>query len=246
MESLKEIIENHKERLVNKWDNYIEVYETFLEKFRGKEFTFLEIGVAHGGSLQIWRKYFGEKATLIGVDVNPECKKFEDKETKIFIGSQSDPAFLESLKKQIPKVDILLDDGGHTMNQQITTFKHLFDHVKENGLYVCEDLHTSYWSEFGGGYKNKKSFIEFSKNFIDNLHGWHAKKFDKNKMHNYITNSVFGIHYYNSIVVIEKRKINPPQNLFIGKEQLEHHYTDYGVKKSKLKKVEAWVKSLLR
>lgn len=246
MESLKEIIENHRGRLVNKWDNYIEVYETFLEKYRGKEFTFLEIGVAHGGSLQIWRKYFGEKATLIGVDVNPECKKFEDNETKIHIGSQEDPQFLESLKKAIPKVEVLLDDGGHTMKQQITTFKHLFSHVKEDGLYICEDLHTSYWSEFGGGYKKKGSFIEFTKNFVDNLHGWHAKKADKKRMHNYITDSLYGIHYYDSMVVMEKRRMKAPTNLFIGKEELARHYTNYGVKRPIIKRLELWVKSLLR
>lgn len=124
----------------------------------------------------MWRKYFGEHANIIAVDINPETKKFEEPNTKIYIGSQEDKDFLNQLKKLVPKVDILLDDGGHTMKQQITTFESLFDHIKENGLYVCEDLHTSYWDYFGGGYKKKTSFIEHSKNFIDYLHAWHVRK----------------------------------------------------------------------
>ncbi|HEY6975457.1 MAG TPA: class I SAM-dependent methyltransferase, partial [Chitinophagaceae bacterium] len=166
METLREIFENHNGRLLNKWENYIDVYDTFFHKYRNKEIIFLEIGVAHGGSLEMWRKYFGEKARIVGVDVNPECKKFEEGNTKVYIGSQEDISFLEQLKKEIPKVDILVDDGGHTMKQQITTFKYLFDHVKDDGVYVCEDLHTSYWKDYGGGLHKPGTFIEFSKKFI--------------------------------------------------------------------------------
>ena len=63
--------------------------------------------------------------------------------------------FLKKLYAALPPLDILIDDGGHTMNQQITTFEVLFDKVKEDGIYLCEDLHTSYFKYFGGGYKKK-------------------------------------------------------------------------------------------
>ena len=86
MQSLREIYESHEGRLLNKWEHYIDIYDQFFNKFRNKDIVFVEIGIAHGGSLQMWRKYFGEKATIIGIDVNPECKKFEEGNTKIYIG----------------------------------------------------------------------------------------------------------------------------------------------------------------
>ncbi len=242
MQSLQEIYDNHNGRLLNKWNHYIAIYDQYFSKYRNKEFVFLEIGIAHGGSLQMWREYFGPQATIIGVDVNPECKKFEEGNTKIYIGSQEDENFLNQLKSLLPKVDVLLDDGGHTMKQQITTFNILFDQVKENGLYACEDLHTSYWFEYGGGYKKKTSFIEFSKTFIDYIHGWHATKKEKPKMFNKITESVAGIHFYDSILILEKKKMQPPIVSFKGKEQLDYHFEQYGQKKKFTKRLKQWLK----
>lgn len=241
MESLKEIFESHEGRLVNKWVHYIDIYDQYFSKYRNKEIVFVEIGIAHGGALQMWRKYFGEKALIIGIDVNPECKKFEEGNTKVYIGSQEDENFLNKLKAEIPRLDILLDDGGHTMKQQITTFNILFDHVKETGIYACEDLHTSYWKEYGGGLKNKNSFIEFSKHFIDNINGWHATPKDKNKMYSHITETVLGIHYYDSMIFIEKKKMEPPQNVFKGESQLTNHFTNFGHKKKLTKRIKSWL-----
>ena len=244
MKSLKEIFDSHNGRLLHKWDHYIEIYDTYLNRFRNTEIVFLEIGVAHGGSLEMWREYFGEKAIIIGVDVNPECKKFEEGNTKIFIGSQDDRKFLESIKKEISYVDVLLDDGGHTMKQQTVTFDTLFDFVKDDGLYICEDLHTSYWNSYSGGYKRKSSFIEISKNFIDYLHGWHAMASDKNKMFNHLTESMYGLHYYDSILVIEKRRLSAPRHTQKGDKQLENHFVDFGQRISITDKFKKLIASL--
>lgn len=230
MQTLREIYREHTGFLLNKWEHYIDIYDLYFNKYRNKQIVLLEIGVAHGGSLQMWRKYFGENALIIGVDVNPECKQFETGNTKIFIGSQQDEKFLSELIRQIPRVDILLDDGGHTMKQQITTFKNLFTHIKEDGLYVCEDLHTSYWSEYGGGYKKKNSFIEFAKGLVDNINGWHGRKYDKKRMFNFITESTYGLHFYDSMFFLEKRKRDKPKNTFVGKEQIKQlqQFATYG------------------
>lgn len=245
MQTLREIFEQHNDRLLHKWNHYIEIYDKHFSAFRDKEITFVEIGVSHGGSLEMWREYFGEKALIVGVDINSECKKFEEKNTKIFIGSQTDAAFLKSLKSLIPRIDILIDDGGHTMKQQITTFKTLFEHVKNNGLYVCEDLHTSYWYDYGGGLNNKNSFIEFSKKFIDNLHGWYATKQNKKKIFNEITTSVRGLHFYDSILIIEKEIVHKPEVISKGTANLEHHFTDVGQKKKMTSKIKSWLKPQL-
>jgi hypothetical protein len=243
MKSLRDIFEAHSGSLLHKWNHYIEIYDRHFSIFRNKEIVFIEIGVSHGGSLQMWREYFGEKAFLIGVDINPECKKFEKENTKIFIGSQTDEKFLTDLKSKIPLVDILIDDGGHTMKQQITTFNILFEHVKMNGLYVCEDLHTSYWSQYGGGLYKKDSFIEFSKRFIDNLHAWYMPKQNTRKVFNKITTSVRGLHFYDSILVIEKENIIKPEVINKGKVSLKHHFTDVGQKKKFINKVKSWLKT---
>lgn len=115
----------------------------------------------------MWKNYFGPKAKIYGIDVNPKCKELEEENIKIFIGSQADRKFMKEIKKLIPPVDILIDDGGHTMHQQIVSYEELFDHVKNNGVYLCEDVLTSYWLKYGGGNKRKGTFIEYSKNFID-------------------------------------------------------------------------------
>ena len=127
-------------------------------RFRGTDVHLVEFGVGHGGSLQMWKQYFGSRARIFGVDINPDCKNLEREQIEIFIGDQEDRRFLKYLAKQIPRIDILIDDGGHTMPQQIKTFEELFPHVDEKGLYLCEDLHTSYWPEFGGGHKEARHF----------------------------------------------------------------------------------------
>jgi hypothetical protein len=132
----------------------------------------------------------------------------EEENIEIFIGSQSDRTFLREVKRSIPPVDILIDDGGHRMNQQKVSFEELFDHVKEEGVYLCEDMHTSYWSSFGGGYRRRGTFIEYSKSFIDYLNAYHSR--ERALKVNSFTKSVKSIHYYDSIVVLEKGKRKEP------------------------------------
>jgi len=88
------------------------------------------------------------------------------------------------------------------------TYEELFGHIKENGVYLCEDLHTSYWLGFGRGYKRERTFIEYSKDFIDYLNGYYSKQEQFKK--NTFTESVDSIHYYDSILVIEKKKRKRP------------------------------------
>lgn len=208
MNDLEKYFRNNRGRFIVKWEHYFEVYERYFAKYRHKEVNILEIGLWQGGSLQMWKDYFGPKAKIYGIDIDPRCKTFEEENVKVFIGSQSDRFFLKDVCNQIPKIDILIDDGGHTMQQQITTYEELFYHVKEDGIYLCEDVHTSYWPEFDGGYRRKKTFIEYSKNFIDWLNAYHSKQ--KALKPTDFTGSVKAVHYYDSIVVIEKGTHNKP------------------------------------
>jgi SAM-dependent methyltransferase len=202
-------------RLLHKWHHYFEIYHRHFERFRGKRPVVLEIGVFHGGSLQMWHDYFGPGTKVVGMDIDPRCSKFADDATTIVIGDQGDPAFLAEVRQRFPHLDIIIDDGGHTMLQQIVSFGELYPHLQPNGVYLCEDVHTSYLDGWGGGLRREGTFIEFSKHLIDALHGWYFMPQDKElDVH---TAGTFGVSFYDSIVVIEKRPIEPPRVSVTGK-----------------------------
>ncbi len=220
MGKLKEYFDQNESRLMTKWEHYFPVYERYFSPFVGKEVNILEVGVFHGGSLQMWKDYFGPKAKIYGVDINPECKRLEEDQIEIFIGSQSDRKFLRGLKEHLPPLDIILDDGGHTMQQQIVTFEELYDKVKDNGIYMCEDVHTSYWLKFGGGHKRRGTFLEYCKNKIDSINAFHSRQssFRKDRF----TTSIKSVHFYDSIVVFEKDKVESPKEIASGTKSYEH------------------------
>jgi len=214
MNDLRKYFDNNTNRVIHKWEHYFEIYDRHFSAYRNKEIVILEIGVFQGGSLQMWKHYFGPKAKIYGIDIDPDCKKFEEENIEIFIGSQSDKNFLAEVKKKMPEIDILIDDGGHTMNQIKTSFLELFDHVKPDGIYAIEDLHTCYWLDYGGGYKRQGSFNEFSKNMVDSIHAWHSHQ--SNFGIDQYTHTVHSLHYYDSITIIEKRTMLRPVNLTSG------------------------------
>ena len=132
-----------------KCDTYFQTYEEIFNKYVGKEITFVEVGVLHGGSLFMWREYFGEKARIIGIDLHPKAKELEKHGFEIHIGSQSDVNFWKNFFNKIGKIDILLDDGGHGNIQQIVTLSEAINNTNDDGTIVIEDIHTSYMKKFG-------------------------------------------------------------------------------------------------
>ena len=126
-----------------KIDSYYRHYDTHFEARKNDEMNVLEIGIQHGGSLRMWTKYFAN-GKVTGVDNDPHCKDLDVNGATVVIGDQSNPEFLA----QFVGFDIIIDDGGHTMEQQQVSFKTLFPLLKQGGIYVIEDLHTSYWPEF--------------------------------------------------------------------------------------------------
>lgn len=217
--SLREIFYAHEGNLVHKWDHYFDIYERYFSKYRNQKINILEIGISHGGSMQLWKKYFGKDVHIYAIDINEDCKKLEEEQTTIFIGSQTDKVFLQSVIEKIPDLDFIIDDGGHTMEQQIVSLEMLFYKVKQGGIYLVEDTHTSYWKSFHGGLKDKNSFIEFSKNYIDSLYDFHIVE-KENLLVNDITTNINHVAYYDSIVVFEKIKRVAPFHKQIGKETI--------------------------
>ncbi len=244
MNELKQYFENNPGKLIDKWMHYFDVYERHFHRYKNTEVVILEIGVFHGGSLQMWKNYFGPKAKIYAIDIDPRCKTLEEENVEIFIGSQSDRNFLSEVKAKIPQVDILIDDGGHSMQQQIVSFEELYSHVKSDGIYLCEDLHTSYWMHYGGGHKRIGSFIEYSKNFIDALHAWHSTQ--KSLQVNAFTQSTDSIHYYDSIIVLEKSPHSKPYHKMTGSPSFDKLEPDVLPLKKQHEFVLRWINRLLR
>ncbi len=210
---LLEYFISDKETVVHKWHHYIPLYHRYFSSYRGLKVRFLEIGVSQGGSLQMWRSYFGDDAIIFGIDINPECEKFNCQAGQVRIGSQIDESFLESVVKEMGGLDIVLDDGSHQMKHIPATLKHLFPHLNYGGIYMIEDLHTAYWRKLGGGYRAKMNFFALLMDFVDDMHRWYHGRVMK---HAAISQDCSGIHIHDSIVVLEKNKVYKPVHSNIG------------------------------
>ena len=125
--------------LVHKWHHYIPIYSRYFSRFRATKVRFLEIGVSKGGSLTMWRNYFGEDAIIFGIDIDPDCAQYDKISGNVRIGSQIDEDFLKSVIKEMGGVDIILDDGSHHMNHIPKTLNVLYPFLSENGVYMIED-----------------------------------------------------------------------------------------------------------
>lgn len=160
-----------------KHSTYFDSYDHFFGDYVGREITFVEIGVLGGGSLFMWWEFFGPQARIIGVDLNPNAKKWEDHGFEIYIGSQSDPEFWASFVASVGGMDLVLDDGGHTYEQQIITTECLLPHINDGGIIVIEDTHTSYMDGFG---PRRHSFMRYAYNRMDAInmrfHKFQGKK----------------------------------------------------------------------
>jgi hypothetical protein len=119
-----------------KYRHYFPIYERHFRKFRGEEIHILEIGVYSGGSLEMWRHYFGERAFIYGVDINESCRVYENPYTRIDLGDQASRAFCATFRQKHPRIDIIIDDGGHEFDQQRVTFEEMFPHLQPGDLFM--------------------------------------------------------------------------------------------------------------
>lgn len=189
--------------MIQKWHHYFDIYHRHFARFRGRAPIVMEIGVFHGGSLQMWHRYFGPGTYVVGIDIDPRCQRFADAHTTVLIGDQSDRRFLAEVREIVPSVDILIDDGGHTMVQQIATFEELYPHVQPHGIYLCEDIHTSFMPEYGGGYRREGTFLEYGKALVDRLYAWYSRDQSVLTADDF-TRATDALHFYDSVIVIEK------------------------------------------
>jgi hypothetical protein len=193
---------NNSDKRLHKWIHYFDIYERHFARFRNKAPVMIEIGVFGGGSLAMWKEFFGSESRIIGIDINPLCKAYESDGIEIFIGSQDDPALIDQIFQKYPQVDIVLDDGSHIMNHMISSFELMYDRLHKNGVYVVEDTHTCYWPEYQGGAGRPGSFIEFTKNKLDEINAVHSR--GQIPISSF-TKTTDYIACYDSVVVFERR-----------------------------------------
>lgn len=141
METIDTIFNRHNTDKRSDFHNYSCQYEKLLKDWREKNIKYLEIGVFNGGSIRAMREVFQNASIIVGVDINPQCKKYENTDKNIFveIGNGTDKNFIDSITKKYGTFDIILDDGSHTNKDVIGSFNMLFPLLNDNGLYIVED-----------------------------------------------------------------------------------------------------------
>lgn len=195
--------------------NYTPNYEAHFRPIRKKSLTVLEIGVggnqspeSGGSSLRMWRAYF-PRARIVGIDLYD--KRWHDgSRIKTYQGSQADGDFLLKVIKEIGPPDILIDDGSHRCEHVIASFNILFPHIAMGGIYVCEDLETSYWPETGGNPDNPDDLATSMGYFKSLVHGLNHAEFLEARVNGPFDRTIRSIHFYHNMVFIYKGKNDEP------------------------------------
>ncbi|MFI6930340.1 hypothetical protein [Streptomyces sp. NPDC050287] len=190
---------------------YTPLYERHFAPLRDRALTLLELGVggfddpeAGGGSLRLWRRYF-HRALICGVDIADKSVA-DGGRIRTFRGSQADPGFLDSLLDRTGPPDIVIDDGSHRSADVIASFRHLFPRLRPGGLYLVEDLQTSYWPRYGGSSESLSSPVTsmgFLKELADAVNHEELNVPPSGAVGDYGPH-VVGVHFYHNLAVVEK------------------------------------------
>ena len=213
---------NNKGRPIHKMAHYFAAYERHFGRFVGRPGVFLEIGAGNGGSSQMWKRWFGPLVRIVTIDINPICRQFEDEQIAVRIGDQSDPAFLQTLIDEFGRFDAVLDDGSHRMDHVTKSFNFLYPKIAPSGVYMVEDMHTAYWPDWGGGLRNKSTFVEYFKMLIDELNARYVP--NEELAPTQFTADTFCMSAYDSILVFEKTAFASRNTLMVGDESLRVNY----------------------
>lgn len=182
-----------------KWAHYLDIYHRHFQRFIGKQVHILEVGVYSGGSLDMWKEYFGPKCQVYGIDIREECKALETESIKIFIGDQANRDFWTRFRKEVPVLDILIDDGGHLLEQQIVTLEEMLPHLRPGGVYVCEDIHGDF-NRFGAYVRGLAANLD---RFAQRIGPGQGKELLSDTAS--FQADIHSIHTYPYVAVIEKR-----------------------------------------
>lgn len=119
--------------------DYLKYYWMHLRDVRHEVRSVLEIGVQSDRSIRMWEEFF-PNAIIYGIDIDPACEAHTGGRRQVFIGDQSDTKFLDAVIDATGGgFDVVIDDGSHVVEHQLTSFRHLFPRLSQHGLYVVED-----------------------------------------------------------------------------------------------------------
>ncbi len=205
----------------DKWGShwYAQHYQKHFAHLRRKKLNILEIGVGGyddpeqgGGSLRMWRTYF-PNSNIFAIDIHDKSPHNE-RRIKIFKGSQVDEKCLDEAIRTMGHIDIIIDDGSHMNEHVLFTFKYLFPHLSQNGIYVVEDTQTSYWKEYNGTtaeLNSQNTIMGFFKSLVDCLN---YSEFEKEGyLPSYYDQNIIAMHFYHNMVFIQKGLNNEGSNI---------------------------------
>lgn len=206
-------------------NHYTKVYERYFESIREDPLNIVEIGIKDGDSLLLWESYF-PNATIYGADVNPDAvsahNNWKDHEriSTFLLDQSSISDHRNFLSKINTPIDIVIDDGGHKMAHQVLSFKELFPALKPGGLFIVEDLCTSYWGDIlpNSGIKNPTSAISFFKDLVDSVNyplhrGCHGRpepwgdlpSIEEDILATYLDKHTESVCFYQGLCIIQKK-----------------------------------------
>src|SRR5689334_21567988 len=148
--TLEQLYGGHRGKLCDKWSLYLTEFDRLFASYRNRPIRLLEIGVQNGGSLEIWDKYFPSVVKIIGCDIDQRCAELRYRSARIavVIGNANSDECEGKILQYAPNFDIIIDDGSHQSSDIVRSFARYFPHLKDDGTYVAEDLHCSYWDNF--------------------------------------------------------------------------------------------------
>jgi hypothetical protein len=214
--SLQQIYDGPRPFGMHRWHHYIPIYERYFARFRDRPINMLEIGIQHGGGLHMWHQYFHPQSRIHGVDINPRCVVPDLPNVTATIGDQADPEFWKDLLPKLGPLDIVIDDGGHTMDQQIVSFYEIYPTMAPRAVYLVEDTHTSIWrGEYFDSRRTDKTFLEHAHHHTALLMEWTGRRESFNTLMSprraeldaeasELCRTTRAIHFYDSIVVYER------------------------------------------
>jgi hypothetical protein len=219
---LTQISESHTGKYSDKWSSYLEIYWQLFAPIRDNDVDVLEIGIQNGGSLEIWAKLFPNSKNLIGFDVHPKCKDltFADPRIKVFVEDAAEIKAGILVRETSSNLGVVIDDGSHISRDIIRSFLIFFPQLKPGGIYVIEDLHASYWSDWQGGISHPESSMQFLKLLADvvNFDHWgisanRTELFDMipatiGLLEETIFSEIESVSFTDSVCVIRKRQVN--------------------------------------
>jgi hypothetical protein len=128
-----------------KWANALDAYQRHFAVWAGHGVNIAEVGVQSGGSISMWQAVLGKWCYVHGLDINPNCRQFQNARTSITIGDQADKNMWYKFFTTHPPLDLLVDDGGHEPHQMLTTFLEVFYRLQPGGSVAIEDIHGAHY-----------------------------------------------------------------------------------------------------